>query len=140
MKLTYYLSKPDRLILERLEGKIDIEATFAAFQQLWKDPAYDRSFDVLMDIQEIDLQFGREEITSLVQFFSSMEEAAKGKIVAVIDAPIETAIGMMYQMKMGSEDALKIFTTLEDAFAFLGIDMENYDALDSDLATVIEVD
>lgn len=139
MKLTYFFSKPDRLVLERLEGDINLTDTIRAFQRLWKDPAYDPQSNVLMDIQEVNIQFGKSGLRELATFFTHMEKSAKGKIVAVIDAPMETAIGMMYQMEAGI-DAIKIFNTLEDALAFLEVDPEVCDALDSDLAIVITTD
>jgi hypothetical protein len=127
MPITLCLDPSRSLVLETLSGLIRSEQLEQMLLRLYSYPSYKDCNLVLTDCRGALAGFNPEALGRLEELIR--EHAVHPRWIRnalVVDRPMETAYSMLFKRLVGklSFYECEVFTTIESACAFLGIDSE----------------
>ena len=132
MIFTYHIIPDKNLILERIEGSVDLESLKDnILNQLWNDSKYNPTFQTFIDLRTAEIQLSPAEITELSEFLLGDEKATSGKIIILVSEPFETALAMIFESKMVTKQEVMVFSDLDRGLNRLNISLEDFNWLDS---------
>lgn len=131
MKLTYCFLPGPRVILERIEGPVDLESLKKGIVSVWEHPNYHTSYGGLMDLRNADFLMSPADLAEVTGLLTSSQTAATGPLVLLVDKPFETALSMLYENKMAALQSVHIYCEAENALDFFHLTEETLSELDS---------
>jgi hypothetical protein len=119
----YIIFPEQKLIIERLEGVLNLENLAKVKADQDNDPEFDPAFDLLTDIRLTEVSFSSEELKHYAEYLSTHPLTQEGRRFALLTAtPMQVAIASLIQTKTRHlPQKMEIFSTLESAMAWLGI-------------------
>ena len=135
MTFTHVILKEKKLVLERMEGAINLDDIQKGIMQIWQDPDYDSSFSGLLDFSNAHVIIGSAEIGSLAKLLLSSAQAATGEIVILVNKPMETALSLIFKNEMIEKNNITIYSNWSNALNHFNLSHEEFQLLDSDQST-----
>jgi hypothetical protein len=121
-----------RLILECCKGAAMVKDAIAMKADELADPMYNPDYNIIVDFREFETSLDATTKNSAYNFFNFLTQSKiKGKVAFQTSAPHQVVIGLFLKELGSATGALTIeaFSTPESAFRFVGIAMENHDAV-----------
>lgn len=115
MGMSYQIFPDKRLIVETFSGPVKLEEMLGMFEELWKEPLYDRTYSILMDFSEAHMDMGVEEIKKLTGYVLAADSSSRGRVAIVVSGPLETAFTMLISRQMKEHQPVSVFSTVETA-------------------------
>ena len=111
-----------RLILLRFRGYVTLADIQRGVEQLWADPAYDRFYNGIVNLEGVTTRAGLDELQALIRFLQK-RSLSVGQWVVVFTEPKTTALGMMFKAAWSGSFNIEIVSTWEAACRFLRVDL-----------------
>lgn len=124
MKAHYEIHSEKRLIFMRFTGAFTLAELTDVVKRLWADELYSRAYNGVIDATDSNAAVSRADFQALVEFVSAHKSTSEGRWAAVATSPLATACGMIYKRVMAKRHTFEVFSTLEAAGAFMGVDLE----------------
>lgn len=128
----FIVSKTNRLILERFNGKVNYDLIKQASEAIWAEPNYDPYFNGLIDIRDCKIEAGIAELSKAALFFMQNAHTAKGLLVILADQNQSIAKSFIFNNKVNKFMNIHVVSSLSEAMKNLGVPVEVYQLLDSD--------
>lgn len=122
MHFEYEIHPGERIIVARYAGKFTFADLAEMTRRLWADARYSRAYDGVVDLTDGTLSLARMDLLALIDFIRGSSQASEGRWAAITATPFTTACGMIYQRGLVGRHTLEVFSTLEAAGWFLGVD------------------
>jgi hypothetical protein len=123
MAFTISIHPQHRLIYAKQVGLASREEIIRQRLELSRDPAFDPSFDAIIDLREGDLSaLQSSDITSLA---STTTLASQSRRVFVADTADKFGLMRMYETRRelsGGDERIRIVATLDQALEWLGLE------------------
>jgi len=129
--LTFYIDKENRLIIEKFAGITRIGSIEKLMVHIWDHPHYNKEFDRIVDFQDSNLVFSREEFRHFVEVIKESANSMRGKAAVLVQAPVSAAIVTMYEDRMNHLHKVGIFCSESEVVNFLNCDVSIFDKLQS---------
>lgn len=91
----------------------------ALVEELWVDPAYERTMDVIVDFSGATLAMSPAQLDEFAGKFIHSDRSLIGRAAVIADKPLETALSLLIRDRMQGHQPISVFTTKEAALAFL---------------------
>lgn len=134
----YTILSEQRLIIERLRGHVTRSGLEEVTERIWRDPAYDTSFDSIIDVREADLDMDLQDVKALSGLILASGDASQGTIAILTTKPVETALSYLFSRRLATQNPMAVFSTWDAVGRFLSVpasmlevlvDAKAYDAL-----------
>lgn len=122
MHFEYEIYPAERIIVTRYTGKFTLADLTTMSRRLWSDARYSRAYDGIVDLTDSSLGVARADLQAIIEFVRGSSEASEGRWAAIANSPFATACGMIYQRGLVGKHSFEVFSTLEAAGWFLGVD------------------
>lgn len=132
MFFDYEIYPEERIIVTRFAGRFTFADLSALSLRLWSDARYSRSYDGIVDLTDSTLGVARMDLQALIEFVRGHEKTSEGRWAAVTDSPIAAACSLIYQRGIMGRHTFEVFSTVEAAGWFLGVDFGPGSMLDAD--------
>ena len=120
MKSSFIILKDNNLIIEAIIGIVNIEDLRTHRDILYSDKNYNTYYDVLMDIRDAKMEINIEELTSYLNYLSSINVCAVRKTAILTRqknqaeyAKAFSSLNDKYSLKFG------VFSNVNDCVCFL---------------------
>ena len=133
-KTVQYTILPElRLIIEYLSGEVTYTDLVEHRGLMSVDPGYNREFRIIFDARDALLKFTEKEVVKFVEFSQTATEMlARRKAAILTKTPHQTMITTIYTMNMKDLPFMvEIFSTVEAAMRWVGIDPVKKDEIDT---------
>ena len=124
MKFSYAIDSQRHLIFQAYEGDFTLEQHIACTLRLWSDPAYDRTFNGIIDLSAMNSSAGLANLQPLMEFLKNDPRLSKGRWAAIVSTPVVTAGSLVYKRSMAPQHMFEVFSTWESACTFLQIETD----------------
>ncbi|MGP1386031.1 MAG: hypothetical protein ACTS2F_20905 [Thainema sp.] len=126
MKNNYVVLREQGLIMARPEGKLNVQESKRALQEITSNPDYDQQFEVLMNLTKVESDLdpaGIFEIASSIAYPDSIFPTRR-KIAIVVSGAIAFDHAAFLELCANNRGVnIKSFSRLESATDWLGIEL-----------------
>jgi hypothetical protein len=119
LKNVFVIYPEHSLIIETFYGPVNMEIFMELVEELWDDPAYDRSMDVIVDLSRAKMAMSPAQLDEFAGKFIHSERSLIGRAAILASKPLETAISLLLRDKMKVHQPIAVFATMEAALGFL---------------------
>ena len=119
MPHTYAIDKEEGIIHVTFTGEIAVDELNAAALEITGNPDYKPQHHILNDLRHCTSTLTHGELTDFAHLFRERFVSRTGKSAILMDAPHTTALAMLHQQKTTGTRTTKLFTTHEEAVAWL---------------------
>lgn len=120
MRSAYIIDEDRRTIVIRFAGPFDAGQFIACIERLWADPAYDREFEGIADITEVEPTYTVQDAQRLIAFLKENPMTNTARWAVITASPVAVAMSYIYQRAMASVHHIEVFSTWEAAGAYIG--------------------
>lgn len=120
MRFSYSLHPDRKLALLNFSGSLSIADISRAAHQFWSDPAYNREYDGIADLQNVTTRLKIKDIKSLIDFLQK-PQVGTGRWVAIVNSPKATALTLIFKVALTGPFQFEVVSTWEAACRFLDI-------------------
>ncbi len=124
MAASYLILTEKHLVVGRFTGPTDAEDIRCLMRQVFSDPLFNRKFCLLMDFTRAVLRIGIAEVSLLCDFIFSAAKGFIGSTAILTSGTVGTALAMLLSKGLGVFVQSAVFSTLDAALDFLGVDLE----------------
>ncbi len=124
MAASYLILTEKRLVVGRFTGPTDAEDIRHLMLRVFSDPLFDRKFRLLIDFTRAVLRIGVAEVSLLCDFIFSVAKGSIGSAAILTSGTVGTALAMLLSKGLGLFAPSAVFSTLDAALDFLGVDLE----------------
>ena len=121
MKFAYEIFPEKRLILESFEGNVAADELFSAFQKVWKDSNYQRSFSGISDLTQADFKISLADFRELEDKMYGHPLKCQGRWVWVSETPNTTAYGFLHENTARLKYPFSILSEWKAAFDWIQV-------------------
>jgi hypothetical protein len=132
-KLNYIILEDEKLILEYYCGRFNAEELIDFKCKIGLDEKYDATYNVISDISNSELLFTFDEVEKYVEFLmNNPKYVGLRKTAMITKTPSQVVASLGYDMQKKNLPMIyKIFSTLEAAYAFIGLSTDEISKVDS---------
>jgi hypothetical protein len=123
----YKIYVDKKLIIESFTGDIDFEFFKESMLKDFKDPNYINLKFGICDLRNAILKLTNTEIKEAFDFALQYDNNKTIRWATLTKGPNETAMAMIYELQAEKHYGYKIFSTLEGASNYLGINITEED-------------
>lgn len=121
-KYSYTILRERRLVLCRYRGYVTLADIKQGVETLWSDPAYDPSFNGIVNLDGVTTRAGLDELKALLGFFQT-RNASSGRWVVVFSEPKPTTLGMLFKAAWSGPFHIEVVSTWEAACRVLKVNL-----------------
>ncbi|MES2691911.1 MAG: hypothetical protein V4773_00470 [Verrucomicrobiota bacterium] len=121
MTFDYEIYPEQRMIVARYAGRFSLADLVAATERMWDDPRYSMSFDGIVDISDGSVGVAMADFRAMLDIVRRSGKTSRGRWAAVAGTPLATACGILYQRALAHRHAFEVFSTVDGACSYLGI-------------------
>lgn len=128
-RLSYTIDVNKKVILEKFEGPVSLDDIITFYKDKFHNPAYNKSFNVILDLRKANLLLNFHEIREFSAFLKTEDEKAMNKKSALLtSSPKAAAISLQFKkLNQSADTQFEVFTTLESCLKWVNIpDTEYY--------------
>ncbi len=111
-----------RCIASRFIGPGTWQDLTRASELLWTNPAYDRSYDGIMDLTRAQIAVNTSDIPAMVSFYRN-SSTSTGRWAVIVTDPKSTAFSLLFKTAAVAQPWIEIFASWENASRFLHTDL-----------------
>ena len=135
--LTFFIDKENKLIIEKYTDVTRIGTIEKLMVNIWAHSDYEQYYDRIVDFQDSNLIFSREELKSFIKVISENSKSMRGRAAVLVRESGSAAIVTMYEDQMKHLHKIGIFCSESEVIKFLDIDDSVFDKLHSADAVTI---
>ena len=124
-KHAFTILREQRLILLRFRGYVTLADIKLGAEQLWADPAYNPSFNGIVNLEGVTTRAGLDELQALIGFLQRRNPSI-GQWVAVFTEPKSTTLGLLFKAAWPGPFRLEVVSTWEAACRFLDVRLPEF--------------
>jgi hypothetical protein len=117
--ISHIILPQHRLILTRASGPVTLKDLLDLFDQVNRDPLYDRDFDGLTDIRDQRTTLTPKEMKQYVERISVDPMRSRGRWAFLASEPTDTALSYFYGQLLDGGSSTSVFATLDAALQWL---------------------
>lgn len=121
-KHSFTILSDHQLILCRFRGHVTLADIKRGTELLWADPAYDPSYNGIVNLEGVTTRAGLDELQALIGFFQA-RNSSTGQWVVVFSEPKSTTLGMLFKAAWSGSFRIEIVSTWEAACRFLNVNL-----------------
>lgn len=125
MEYSYNIYAAQKLVVYRVDGKPEREATKRMYFNIVSDPAYDTSFKGIADWSHVVSHLSRQDVIGVAELVIA-DKRLQQLWVALVSQPMSTALASIYSQKVSSQHRVEICSTVEKASEIIGFDVQPY--------------
>lgn len=123
----YKIFEDKKLIIEVFNGDISLDFFKQSMLKEFCDPAYKNLNLGICDLRKANLILSDKEVKELFSFALNHDQNLTIRWATLTNGPYETAMAMIYELQAVEHYGYKIFSTLEAASEYLGINITEED-------------
>lgn len=120
MTLKYKILSDEELIIILIREDISLESFTAGAHEIWSNPKYNKTFNVLCDIRNARWKTNPYELAGLIKLLKNSPESATGKMGVLLSNPILTAMAGVFANRMMAHQNVAVFSTEKAVYNYLG--------------------
>lgn len=122
-EIKYKILPELRLQIEKASGKCSTDDFLKLKMQELKDPLYNKNYNFLVDIRNLDFTYSSVELQKFLHFLHTQENVVgKRKSAFLTTTPQQIALITMYSNKTKDLPMnFKVFTTIKESLRFIEI-------------------
>ena len=132
--IDYIILSEQRLIIERLRGHVSLTGLEMVTERIWQDPAYDKSFSIIVDMREAELGLDRQDVQALSDLILSSGDASHGAVAILSTKPVETAMSYLFSKRLATQNPVAVFSTWDAVGRFVSLSAPMLEVLAEDRA------
>lgn len=121
MPIKYTIYPEKSLVVERFMGRITAAEAQAAMKAIWADPAYEPSFDGIVDLTDATFAMSRSDMVNISELLLQSPRAGAGRLAIIASKPIETAFSFLFQSNTSLKRNVAVFSTWASVREFLNL-------------------
>ncbi len=123
----YKIIPEKKLIIEAFKGDITLDFFKKSMLKEFNDPEYIKLRLGVCDLRQANLILSDKEVKELFKFALEKDQNLSIKWATLTNGPYETAMAMIYELEAEKLYGYQIFSTLEAASEYLGINISEED-------------
>ena len=134
-KLKYVILENESLIIEYYCGKFYVNDLIDFKKRIGKDKKFKPTYNVISDIRELEFLFKMPEVKQYVDFLvTNQKQVGIRKTTMITDTPNQVITSLSFDILKGTLPInFKVYSSLESAYAFLGLSLSDGELVDSHL-------
>ena len=121
--LEYNIDHEQKIILEKLQGKIELNELLEHEKMKLTDPEYNDTYSIMIDIRDLDFPRSEEEMEIIYRMFEDIGNRINmnRKCALVTHKPSEVVASELFSMRMKSLSPMvfRIFSTEKSALGWI---------------------
>jgi len=138
--LTFFIDTESEIIIEKYTRVSRISNIANLMVNIWEHPDYDQNYDRVVDFQEVDLVFSREEFQNFIKIIKENDQSMRGRAAVMVQTPTAAAITTLYEDEMNHMHTVGIFASESEVMNFLNIDDSIFSKIDGSEAVTIHLE
>lgn len=138
--LTFYIDKENRLIIEKYTGITRIATVATLMVNIWKHPDYEQNYDRIVEFQDLNLVFSKEEFQQFTKIISENSNSMRGRAAVLVREPSTAAIVSMYEDQMNHLHKVDVFFSESEVMNYLNIDNSIFGKIKGSDVVVIDLE
>ena len=135
--LTFFIDKENGLIIEKYTGITRIASVAELMVKIWDHPDYDQNYDRIVEFQDLNLVFSKEEFQNFTKIISENANSMRGRAAVLVKEPAIAAMATMYEDQMSHLHMVGVFASESEVMRFLNIDDSIFGKTESEHAVTI---
>jgi len=119
----YRIYENEKIVILRFWDKVTYNDYRNCFLEAGRDPRFSHDFKGLADERRVKADVSPDEVKKLAELVAS-KGLSKGKWAVLVDAPVPTALAVLYEEVVKKQHPLGIFSTIKRASEYLDQDIE----------------
>ena len=138
--LTFFIDKENKLIIEKYSGITRIGTVAKLMVHIWAHPDYEKDYDRIVDFEESNLVFSRDELERFMAIISENSNSMRGKAAILVKGPSSAAIVTLYEDQMKHLHKIEIFCSKSEVMNFLNVDASPFNRIKGEDAVRISIE